>query len=89
MRLSLGCNNTPVVHFFMKKKYKRSEYRMYENGVIYSIIKVHYDSKDKIIGYTDYIYPIGLSMHNLKINISDMLKATRKVPLTNEDLKHL
>lgn len=53
----------------------------------YSIIEVYYDSKDKITGYSDHMYPYGETEKQLKLNISMMLKACRYPALTLEELK--
>lgn len=74
------------------KKLKRSlfcDYRIYYYNSVYSIIEVFYDTKGKIISYSDIVIPTSTNQYGLKIMLSRMLNCTRKPVLTDEDLKHL
>lgn len=70
----------------MKNKFKTCEFRVYENGGLYSIIQVFYNHKKEIIGHSSFIYPVSPSQNDLKMQISNMLKASRKPPLTDKEL---
>jgi hypothetical protein len=70
----------------MKNKFKTCEYRLFKIEQTFCIIKVFYDSKGKIISHSSFIYPTALTEKDIKLQISDMLKATRKPALTDKDL---
>lgn len=62
---------------------------MYKNSYqidSYSIIKVYYDSKGKIVCHSDHVTPFDNSELNLKLLLSEMLKATRLPALSDNDL---
>ena len=70
----------------MKNKIKTWEYRLFRVEQTYSVIKVFYDSKGKILSHSGFIYPTGSTEKDIKLEISSMLKATRKPALTDKDL---
>ena len=72
-----------------KKIRKITEYRILKSQDNFSVIQVFLNSKEKIIGYTDYIIPTAKTRLDLKLMLSAMLQGCRKDSLTEEDLKSI
>jgi hypothetical protein len=69
-----------------KKRKNTSEFRVLKRDEIYSIIEVYLDHNRNIVGYSDYIIPTAIDTIELKMLLSSMLIATRKMTLTDDDL---